>query len=132
MPFELQAIVGTVLILFVLLMFQGGLVPVNQGFAWGLGGRDAKRDYSALQLRIARTIANHIEGMVMFVPLILVLQAMNISSDLTICGAGLYLAGRLVFALCYLLAIPYLRSFAWAVSIIGIILIAIETIKSML
>ena len=68
MSFELQAVAYSSLILFVLILVQGTLVPLNQGFAWGLGSRDAKRDSTALQARASRTIANHIEGMLLFVP----------------------------------------------------------------
>ena len=124
MPFELQAIAYTVVILFFLLMMQGTLVPLNQGFAWGLGSRDAQRDSTALQARARRTIANHIEGMLLFIPLAILIEMTGLSSSLTIWGAGLYLAGRAAFAPLYLLGVPYLRSAAWGVAILGTILIA--------
>ena len=60
MGFELQAVVWTTVILTALIGFQGGLVPVNQGFVWGLGNRDEAREKTALQTRTARTVANHI------------------------------------------------------------------------
>lgn len=130
MPFELQAVVWTTLILFVLLVFQGGLVPVYQGFGWGFGNRDAKREFTALQNRTARTLANHIEGMVMFVPMIVVVQLAGLSSDLTIWGAGLYLAGRLAFTPLYVIGVPYLRSLSWGVSLIGLMLIGFEVVAA--
>ena len=49
MGIELQMVAGTVGVLFLLLMYQGSLVPLNQGFAWGLGSRDAKQDHTAMQ-----------------------------------------------------------------------------------
>lgn len=125
MPFELQAIVYSVLILFVLLMIQGALVPLNQGLAWGLGSRDAERDSTALQARARRTIANHIEGMLLYVPLAILIEMTGLSSSLTIWGAGLYLAGRVAFAPFYMFGVPYLRSAAWGVAILGTILLAI-------
>ncbi len=128
MPFELQVIVWTTLILFALLMFQGGLVPVNQGLGWGLGSRDAKREFTALQNRTTRTIANHIEGMLIFVPLVLVLHVMDISSTLTVWGAGLFLLGRALFAPIYLIGVPYLRSTVWAISLVGIMLIGYQVL----
>ena len=125
MSFELQAVAYSSLILFVLILVQGTLVPLNQGFAWGLGSRDAKRDSTALQARASRTIANHIEGMLLFVPFAFLIEMTDLSSSLTVWGAGLYIAGRAAFAPLYLFGVAYLRSAAWGVAILGTILLAV-------
>ena len=130
MGFELQAVVWTTVILVTLIGFQGGLVPVNQGLAWGLGNRDEAREKTALQTRTARTVANHIEGMSVFVPLARVVAISDLSSTLTIWGAGLYLVGRVLFAPLYLVGVPYLRSLAWGVSLLGILLIGFEVVRA--
>ena len=130
MGFELQAVVWTTVILVAVIGFQGALVPVNQGFGWGLGSRDEAREKTALQARTDRTVANHIEGMLVFVPLALVVTISDISSTLTIWGAGLYLLGRVLFAPLYLLGVPYLRSLVWGVSLIGILMIGYETVRA--
>lgn len=130
MGFELQAVVWTTVILAALIGFQGGLVPVYQGFVWGLGNRDDVREKMALQLRTARTIANHIEGMMVFVPLALIVVISDLSSTLTIWGAGLYLLGRALFAPLYLIGVPYLRSLVWGVSLLGILMIGFEVVRA--
>lgn len=132
MGFELQTVVWTTVILIVLLGFQGALVPVNQGFAWGLGNRDEARTKTDLQARAARTVANHIEGMMVFVPLAVIVAMADLSSTLTIWGAGLYLLGRALFAPLYLIGVPYLRSMAWSVSLVGILMIGFETVRAAL
>lgn len=123
MAFELQMVAAATFILFVLLMGQGALVPINQGLGWGLGSRDEAKERTGLQARYSRTIANHIEGMSLFVPLALVVVLADLSSTLTVWGAGIYLLGRLAFAPLYLLGVPYLRSLAWGVSITGVLMI---------
>ena len=128
MGFELQMVLGTVLSLFVLLMFQGALVPLNQGFGWGLGSRDSKQEYTAMQGRTTRTIANHIEGMLLFIPLVAIVELAGLSSTLTALGAGIYLAGRIAFAPIYLIGVPYLRSLAWGVAVLGIMLVGFEVV----
>ena len=128
MAFELQMVVATTLILLVLLVIQGGTVPLNQGLIWGLGSRDAPKEKSAFQGRAARTVSNHIEGMLLFVPLALVIVAAEASTSLTALGAGLYVAGRLAYAPLYLLGVPYLRSAAWAVAVTGTLIIAYAAI----
>lgn len=130
MGFELQAVVWTTVILAGLIGFQGGLVPVYQGFAWGLGNRDEARAKTDLQSRTARTVSNHIEGMMVFVPLALVVVISDLSSTLTVWGAGLYLLGRVLFAPLYLIGIPYLRSLVWGVSLVGILMIGFEVVRA--
>lgn len=132
MSFELQMVTGSVVILFALLMYQGALVPLNQGLGWGLGSRDGKPEYTAMQERVSRTIANHIEGMLLFVPLILVVELAGASSNLTQIGAGLYLAGRVAFAPLYLLGVPYLRSLVWGIALFGTILVGFEVVSAVL
>ena len=132
MAFELQTIVWTSIILLVLLAFQGLLIPLNQGVGWGLGSRDSKQEFSAIQGRAARTVANHIEGMLVFVPLILVVHIVELSSSLTLWGAALYLAGRIAFAFLYLGGVPVARSLAWAVSLTGIMLVGYEVVRAAL
>lgn len=126
MSIELQMVVGSVAILFVLLLLQGTLVPLNQGFGWGLGSRDGEPEYTDIQGRARRTIANHIEGMLLFVPLVMVVEMASLSSQLTVIGAVIYLAGRLAFAPIYLLGIAYLRSLAWGVAVLGTLLVGFE------
>ena len=131
MAFELQMVGVTTLILFILLNYQGALVPIYQGFAWGLGSRDEPKDKTALQNRTARTVANHIEGMMLFVPLTLIVELGGLSSGLTVLGAGLYAAGRAAFAPLYLMGVAYLRSLAWGVSVLGIMLIGYEVLLAL-
>lgn len=130
MSFELQSVVYIALLLMGLLMFQGALVPRLQGFKWGLGSRDEPKDQSALQHRAARTVGNHLEGMAIFVPLILVAHLADVSTSLTTLGATLFIVGRVLFAGFYIFGVPVARSGAWGVSIIGIILILIELFKA--
>ncbi len=132
MSFELQAVFGSAVILLILLGTQGTLVPLNQGFGWGLGSRDGEPEYTALQGRTRRTVANHIEGMMLFVPLIMIVELADLSSQLTIIGAGLYLAARVMFAPLYMLGVAYLRSVVWGVGLLGIMLIGFEVAKGLL
>lgn len=131
MSFEMEMVVGSVLILFGLLMFQGTLVPLNQGLGWGLGSRDGDPDYTDMQGRTRRTVANHMEGMLLFIPLVLIVEMAALSSQLTQIGAATYLAGRLGFVPFYLLGVPYLRSLFWGIAILGTLLVGYEVMAAM-
>ena len=132
MTFELLSVVGAVGILFFLLMYQGALVPINQGFGWGLGSRDKAQEFTAMQGRAARAVANHLEGLAMFVPLVLVAHIANVSTELTVLGCIVFLVSRAAFAILYLAGVPVLRSIAWGASIIGLLMIAYELIRAAL
>ena len=80
MSLELQSLFGVITLLLVLLLIQGGLTPIVHGFKWGLGPRDEPRDPTILQGRMNRIVANHLEGMALFVPLILIAHLAGIST----------------------------------------------------
>ncbi len=123
MSIELQALFGGVVILLVLLSVQGGLVPAIHGFKWGLGPRDEPRDPSVLQGRVSRIVANHIEGMAMFAPLVLIAHLIGLSTPLTQWGALIFIAGRVAFSVVYFLGIPVLRSAMWGVATTGTLIV---------
>jgi uncharacterized MAPEG superfamily protein len=129
MLIELQALFGSVVILLVLLSIQGGLVPTIHGFKWGLGPRDVPRDPSVLQGRVNRIVANHMEGMAMFAPLVLIAHLISLSTPLTQWGAILFVAGRVAFSVVYFLGIPVLRSAMWGVATTGTLMIGFELLR---
>ena len=132
MSIELQVVAGSVLILFGLLMYQGALVPLNQGFGWGLGSRDGEPNYTAMQGRARRTVANHVEGMLLFIPLVMIVEMAALSSQLTEIGAAIYLAGRLAYAPLYLLGVSYLRSLFWGIALLGTVLLGYEVVIALI
>ncbi|MEO1253104.1 MAG: MAPEG family protein [Pseudomonadota bacterium] len=126
MSTELIALFIVSATLLALVSFQGGLVPATHGFRWGLGPRDEPRAPSVLQGRLNRIIANHLEGMAMFVPLILIIELGALSSALTGAGAMIFAAGRIAFAVIYLFGVPVWRSAMWGVAMIGLLMMGFE------
>ena len=66
--------------------------------------------------------------LVLFAILVLVAKATGKANDMTALGAELFFWGRLVHALIYLAGIPWLRTGAWAVSMVGLVLIFLQLI----
>lgn len=126
---ELTALLANAGILLLLLVIQGGLVPATHGLKWGLGPRDEPRDPSVLQGRLNRIVANHIEGMAMFAPLILIAHAAGLASPLTALGAIVFVAGRAAFAIIYMAGVPVLRSAAWGTAMIGLFMVAYDVVR---
>jgi uncharacterized MAPEG superfamily protein len=76
--------------------------------------------------RTKRAQANFNESMIMFIPLCLIAVYSGQTSDLTALGAALFFYGRLAFAPLYYFGVPWLRTLAWFVSVIGILLFFVE------
>ena len=130
MTVELQALFWTAVVLFFSVGFQGMLTPLNQGFGWGLGARDETRDFSVLQGRMRRVIANHIEGIMIFVPLIVVAHLAGVSTGMTQTGAVLFVLSRIAYTVVYALGLPYVRTVIWTVGTVGLIMIAVDVLGS--
>lgn len=126
MPQELEVLFYATVLTFVLLAIQGAMTPVFHGFKWGLGPRDQAREPTVLQGRANRVVANHLEAMLLFVPLILTTHITGAASDMTVNGAWTFLVSRILFALVYFIGIPVLRSLIWGVAVVGLIMIATD------
>lgn len=66
--------------------------------------------------RLMHAHANAVENLVIFSPLVLILHAMGISTQLTIIATALYFWSRVAHVFIYTFGIPYLRTVAFAIS----------------
>jgi uncharacterized MAPEG superfamily protein len=73
--------------------------------------------------RAARAHRNMLESLVLFAVLVLVAQAAGISNGATMLGAQLFFWARLVYAVIYVVGLPWVRTLVWAVSVVGLLLI---------
>jgi len=78
--------------------------------------------------RAQRAHRNMMESMVVFAILVLVANATGKANATTALGAELFFWSRLVYALIYWIGIPWVRTAAWGVSIVGLVLIFIQLI----
>jgi uncharacterized MAPEG superfamily protein len=129
MTIEIWAIATLAIMLLVLTAVQGVLVPLTHGLKWGLGSRDTAVESSALQLRFARTVANHMETMAIFVPLMLLAILRDVQNDGTELAAWLVIGGRLAFIPFYLGGVFALRSIAYGTSLTGIIILIVQLLQ---
>jgi len=89
-----------------------------------IAGADTAKEPTVFQGRALRTVANHVESMMFFVPLALVAHHMGLSENaMVIKGVWLYLIGRAIYPLTYWTGLPYARTLIWAVSIVGILML---------
>ena len=98
---------------------HNGLVPLS-------GARDDLKAPTFFLERAKRANQNMIESLVMFIPLILVAVITERTNGMTALGAALFFWGRLAYAPLYWFGVPWLRSAAWFVGILGLILIFLQ------
>lgn len=79
--------------------------------------------------RAERAHRNMIENLAPFAALVLIAHVTNQANDMTALGAQLFFWGRLAFAIIYLAGIPWIRTVAWAVSVVGMAIIFVEVIR---
>ena len=73
--------------------------------------------------RATRAHRNLLESLVLFSVAIIVAKLVNVSNAMTVLGAMLFFWGRVAHAVIYIFGIPWLRTAAWAVSIVGLLMI---------
>jgi uncharacterized MAPEG superfamily protein len=76
--------------------------------------------------RARRAHLNMIENMVLFAPLIIIADIAGRDNGMTQLGAQLFFWARLAYAVIYVVGIPYLRTLAWLVSVVGLVLIFLQ------
>ena len=88
------------------------------------GNREGLPEMTGFAGRAKRAHLNMLENMVLFTALVLIAAVANKANATTALGALIFFWARLAYAVIYLLGIPWLRTVAWAVSVIGMIMIA--------
>jgi len=78
--------------------------------------------------RARRAHLNMVENMVLFAVLVLIAHVAGKANATTAMGALVFFWARIVYALIYLLGVPWLRTVAWLVSVVGMAMIASQLI----
>ncbi len=112
----------SVVLLFFHVLLQGMLATRELGSAWNAGPRDEERQpQGVLPGRAARASKNFQETYPAFIGLLLALAFMGDPSSVGIAGAWTWLIARIVYIPLYLAGVPYIRSLAWLVSVVGLV-----------
>lgn len=133
MPIEISYLVASVGLYFVMILAQSlsAIVAATSGKTSAgelAGARDnvPATGVSPLHGRTKRAQANMTEGMMMFVPLVLAAAYLGAFNAMTALGAAMFFWARVAFAPLYWFGVPWVRTLAWFVSIIGIILVFLQ------
>jgi uncharacterized MAPEG superfamily protein len=108
----------------VLIAVQGAMMQV--GLPALAGNREGLAEITGWAGRARRAHHNMIENLVLFSALVFLVIAAGRTNAMTVLGAELFFWGRVAYALLYLGGFIWIRTLAWFVSVIGMVLMAIQ------
>ena len=92
------------------------------------GNREPAPELTGWVGRANRAHRNMLESLVLFAILVLVAQAMGTTNEMTVLGAQLFFWARVAYVPIYIIGLPWARTGAWAVSLLGLVLIFLQLI----
>lgn len=116
MTIELWTLLGATALLWMSILAQQLALDKAVGAQYALSNREQDHNFKGatrLHGRLTRTVRNHVEGLALFAPLILIAAVADVSNVWTQWAAISFLITRFLHFLFYTAGITPFRSFAW-------------------
>ena len=121
---DLNYLLFSVVLTFVQMLVAALAANQAVGLTTLAGNREDLPVLTGLAGRAKRAHLNMIENLVLFAALVLIAAVAGKANAATAMGAAIFFWARLAYAVIYVAGIPWLRTAAWFVSVIGMIIIA--------
>jgi uncharacterized MAPEG superfamily protein len=121
---ELKYLLFSVLLTFVQVLIAAAAANQVVGLNTLAGNREGLTELPGFAGRAKRAHLNMLENMVLFSALVLIAVVAQKTNATTAMGAMIFFWARLVYAVIYLIGVPWLRTLAWFVSVIGMVMVA--------
>ena len=126
MTIELTYLAATLVLALVQIFLPAFARTREFGLSWNAGARDKTPEAkSPVVGRLERAQANLFETLPIFAAAVIMAHVAGEDGQLTFVGTHLYFFGRLAYLPLYAFGVPYVRSAAWGVASVGLILIII-------
>ena len=125
MTTELHLLIWAVILGLVHVVVTGQFTTLQHGMAYGLSSRDEKKEVTGIGGRVQRAFSNYMQTFPFFAVAVLAAQVLNRHNGLTVWGAHLYFWARLAFPFLYAFNVIGVRTAAYLVSMLGIVLILV-------
>jgi uncharacterized MAPEG superfamily protein len=123
MTVELTMLFWAVVLTFVQMLVAVQLSTMQVGLPTLAGNRDGFAP-EGMAGRATRAHRNMLENLPLFAALVLVVQLGGLNNELTALGAQVFVIARLVYAVIYVIGVPWIRTATWFVSVIGLAMMA--------
>jgi uncharacterized MAPEG superfamily protein len=120
---ELLYLIWSAALTFALVIIAVGGATLQVGLPTLAGNREGLPEMKGWAGRAQRAHSNMLENLVLFAILVLAAKAVGVRNDITLLGAQLFFWGRVAHAVIYIAGIPWARTAAWVVSVVGLALI---------
>ena len=128
---DLKYLLFSVVLAFVQVLIAAMTAQGQVGLPTLAGNRDELPTLTGLAGRARRAHFNMVENLVLFAALVLIAAVAGKANATTAMGAMIFFWGRLAYAVIYVAGIPWLRTLAWFVSVIGMAMIAWVLLQAM-
>jgi uncharacterized MAPEG superfamily protein len=128
MSLELTLLVWSVALAFVQMLVAMSGAILEFGLPDFAGNRENLPQATSWAGRAQRAHRNMLENLVLFAVLVLVTEITNKNSAMTGLGAQLFFWARVIYAVIYVIGLPWLRTGVWAISVIGLIVIFLQLV----
>ena len=125
MTTELTMLAWTLVLALVQVFLPVGGKTRIWGTKWNAGPRDSNPDtpLDPMTGRLDRAQANLYETLPIFIAAVLIAHVAMRNNPTTLLGVHLYFWARLAYVPLYAIGVPYVRSAAWAVSFLGLVMV---------
>ncbi len=123
MTTELTLLAWSVVLGLVHAVATGQFGVAQHGLRYGLSPRDEPRPLTGIGARVQRAFANYMQTFPFFAAAVLMAHAAGRHGWLTVVGAQLYFWARLAYVPLYAAGVLGLRTVAFVVAVVGIVLI---------
>jgi uncharacterized MAPEG superfamily protein len=98
------------------------------GNRYTVGPRDEDLRPRGVAARLERAHRNFLETFPVFVAAVLMVEHLGTAGALSQWGAGLYVAGRILFLPLYAIGVPWLRTLSWNAATLGLVLVMAQIV----
>jgi uncharacterized MAPEG superfamily protein len=125
MTTELTLLAWTLVLAVAQILLPASLRSWETGLRYNTGPRDrpSLAPIGILTGRMMRAQANLFETLPLFIGAVLIAHVAQVHTTMTYWGAMFYFWARVVYVPLYAFGIPYIRSLAWLVSLIGVLML---------
>jgi uncharacterized MAPEG superfamily protein len=128
MSIELKILALSIVLGLVQILLCAHSASLQVGYRYTATAREARPQLTGVAGRLERALRNFLETFPLFATAVLLVQITGRNGRMSALGAEMYLAARVVYVPLYVAAFPLVRSLAWNVATVGIILLLLASL----
>jgi len=122
MSIELTLLIWSTVVALIYVTTQSFLFKAQVGNYYTVTARDDEKEPTGLAARANRALRNFVETYPIFIALVVAVEFLQVSNGFSAIGAHIYFWARVLFLPAYLIGTPYVRTFIWKFSALGLVL----------